>query len=680
MAVALIFISLIASIAVFALQAKGSENSLRIAFLQGLIVHGCIIVVSTEGLSLSRSLDFIHITTLWLISILIHSFILYQIYQASLIVNHSRSQLIQKLRNFWVWLGKQAMGQLKRWVIYFKGLDTVSQFSILITITIIVVSLMIGLIAAPNNWDAMTYHQARVMHWVQNHTVAQYPTHNLRQISLPPGAAYIVTHLQILAGSDRFASCVQWLAFVGSIIGISLLTNNLVGASAQWISMLLCASLPMVILQSMTTQVDLVMSFWLVCFTYFSFSFQLSKLQRYVISDLFFLTVSLGLAVVTKPTAIIFGTPLLFVFALRVFKDTLTQSQHYLSAFFAASSIVLGVTIAACTFSIPTWIRNTYTFGEFLGIDIGTRSKVVSLSDFLSVALKNLGLNLTVPGYAEVVIFLHKYLLQTDLDQAALTYGDPAIPFNHPLASSTTLLFPFEDTVASPIHLILFIISSLYISYLFTNKNRRPVNQKLYLLTAAIWGGYGLYSYLLKWQPWGNRLLMTLFILQTPIIAAYITCSLKQKNAWQRHLLSLIALIALVYALTPLRRPLIPWPIESVYLKQHQSASILTLTRQQIYYSGSLKYLEMTHNNIVRSVVDRYHCHTIGLISGEDDWEYPLWVLFNQATAGNFRLKHVQINNASARLKPEFPDDEICAIVSSHGRIQAVAPNSSISR
>src|SRR5574341_105350 len=32
------------------------------------------------------------------------------------------------------------------------------------------------------NWDSMTYHMARVMHWVQDQSVAHYPTTNGRQL------------------------------------------------------------------------------------------------------------------------------------------------------------------------------------------------------------------------------------------------------------------------------------------------------------------------------------------------------------------------------------------------------------------------------------------------------------------------------------------------------------------
>src|SRR5580765_7656827 len=53
---------------------------------------------------------------------------------------------------------------------------------------VVALSGAVALFAVPTTWDSMSYHLARVAHWAQNHTVAFYPTHIVRQLYQPPWA------------------------------------------------------------------------------------------------------------------------------------------------------------------------------------------------------------------------------------------------------------------------------------------------------------------------------------------------------------------------------------------------------------------------------------------------------------------------------------------------------------
>jgi len=128
MATGLIFASFLSTIGGLYLK----ESQFRLAFIKACIIHSCLIVFSTEFLSLSRSLDFTHIASLWLIISL-----------ANCSVFWNRYRRLSNSRNF---------------EFNFKSLDRASQLSILFTITIVLISLLTALIAPPNNWDSMTYH------------------------------------------------------------------------------------------------------------------------------------------------------------------------------------------------------------------------------------------------------------------------------------------------------------------------------------------------------------------------------------------------------------------------------------------------------------------------------------------------------------------------------------------
>lgn len=50
----------------------------------------------------------------------------------------------------------------------------------------------------PNTYDSMTYHMARVAHWMQNESVGYYLTHIGRQNQMGPGAEYLILFFKSL--------------------------------------------------------------------------------------------------------------------------------------------------------------------------------------------------------------------------------------------------------------------------------------------------------------------------------------------------------------------------------------------------------------------------------------------------------------------------------------------------
>ena len=126
-----------------------------------------------------------------------------------------------------------------------------------------------------------------------------------------------------------------------------------------------------------------------------------------------------------------------------------------------------------------------------------------------------------------------------------------------------------------------------------------------------------------------------------------------------------IAVIAIFYSLTSIRHPLIALPLFSPQQQQEQSSSILTLSRSDIYFSGSRKELKKPYREIVNLIANN-HCQYIGLVFQEDTWEYPLWILLKNQMDNFFWVKNLNISNQSQSLKPEFSDTKICAIVSAN--------------
>ena len=173
------------------------------------------------------------------------------------------------------------------------------------------ITAFLAMVGWPNEGDSLWYHLSRVAHWVQNRSVAFYPTHLLEQLYYPPWAEYAILQTMLLGGDDRLGQLVQWFSMLGSIAGVSLIAREL-GASprGQLFSAFFCATLPMGILQASSTQNDYVVAFWLVCLAYALLAWRACPAST---GQALGIGASLGLAILTKGTASIFAAPLLLL-------------------------------------------------------------------------------------------------------------------------------------------------------------------------------------------------------------------------------------------------------------------------------------------------------------------------------------------------------------------------------
>ena len=595
-------------------------KSCRYSWILSTLTYGATIFGLTEVLSSYRQLNYWSILYFWIGVLIVNISIILYLYKHNKLAKRSlynakKLRIIRSIKSpiFWV-----------------------------VAITIFI-NLLTALIAPPNNWDSMTYHMPRVMHWIQNQSVAHYPTNIIRQISFPPGSGYLIMHFQILVGSDHLANFVQWTAYVGCIIVNSSITEIVFGEKYGLIGALTTASIPMAIMQSTTTQNDLVVSYWLVCLLYFT----LSK-NPYTLANIVCIGLAFGLGIITKYTAYIFGTPVIGIWIFRYLLKKDVQNRTKLI------SLVVLVTVVV-TPSVPHFLRNYVLFGNILGNDMGTRNESLTLVATLSNFLRLLPINLPIPGMWNIVSWLHTNILHIEVNNPQTTYGDieKYLSFFRPLFN----LAPHEDHVGSPLHLlgILTGTTGIFTKY-FRNKNE--YYKKLILLTVFSLLGIFLFCLLLKFQPWNNRFLLTSIILSIPMSVYQLKCY--EKQLIYNSVLGLLIVSSIIYALTPIRHPILPIPIDT----PESSPSILSLSREEIYFSGAkkeYKELKYPYSKAVE-LISNSNCKKIGLTIGEDDWEYPIWALLGDT--GSYQISHVNVNNISSKLKSPNEIEESCAVIS----------------
>lgn len=491
-------------------------------------------------------------------------------------------------------------------------------------VVVAAVTALIALIAAPNTWDSMTYHLTRVMHWQQDRSLDFYATNIQRQLHLTPGAEYGTLHLHLLSGGDRLDNLPQWLAFIGSLLVVSLTAARL-GATArgQALAALFCTTLPMAILQSTSTQNDLVVAYWLACLAALVADAALRGWPWMLAQG-----AALGLATLTKATAFVFALPFLVWLAVRL-------RAHI--ARLAAVAVVCGLLLIGVNGG--QFARNYDLYGAPFGPGgEGDRHEIKYLNGYFSgpeVAsnvLRNTTLQVSTPASGmnhlieRTVGAVHRGL-GIDPSDPQTTYG--TTQFSVRQASNG------EDTAGNPLHFALLAVVAVVV-VAFRRYRRSPLLPYLLCLVA----GFLLFSTLLRWQPWNSRLMLPLFVLASPVAGSVL-------GGLPRRLPAAALAIGLTLAATPWlvanrSRPL----VASAVLQT--SPSILATSRTDQYFAKRPE-LEGPYRSAAALIAAR-GARRVGLISHEDAWEYPLWVLLGSGWRPTPVIEHTRVGNVSARL------------------------------
>ncbi|NDJ75993.1 MAG: glycosyltransferase family 39 protein, partial [Chloroflexi bacterium] len=139
-------------------------------------------------------------------------------------------------------------------------------------ILVYLINAIVILIMPPNNWDSMTYHMPRVVHWLQRGSFFHWDTPDARQVIFPMNAELGILWTMLMSGTDTYVEFVQWSMVAVAGLGIYGL-GRLLGfpRPGSVFAVLLWATLPEIVLQSTSTQNDLVVSAFFVSAVYLLF-------------------------------------------------------------------------------------------------------------------------------------------------------------------------------------------------------------------------------------------------------------------------------------------------------------------------------------------------------------------------------------------------------------------------
>lgn len=463
------------------------------------------------------------------------------------------------------------------------------------------VTLLIAVLAAPNTWDSMTYHMARVAEWFDHGHVRHYYTHIDRQLWQPPFAEYLVLlGYGALGGRDYIANIPQWLGGVGAVLVTMEIARTLgAGRRERYLVGLLTATAPIVILQATSTHTDLLGGFWVAVAAWLALSEMAAPTST--TSRALFFGAALGLALGTKGTSLLVGLPWLLVFGFAAAR---------IGTRFLLTRLVL-VTMMVVALNGAHAVRNAEVFGHPLGP--------------ASAQLMLRPASMTPPALAS-----------NALAHASLHFGTPWPEANQALARSIlavhtavgldpSRLYPYfggfnvvpwttrEDIAGNPVHVILALLAAVLIL-----RHWRRLTRLEWIAVGAVVVGVLAFVAGVRWGPFIARLHTPLIILLGPCLLLVLV------RRWPR-MASMSSAVALLFALPALlfnqSRPLV-----SGGLPQHLSIgarSILTAPRAIQYLVNRPELFEPYQAAI--GVAHAVGCRRVAVVAGYDSFEYPLW-------------------------------------------------------
>lgn len=160
--------------------------------------------------------------------------------------------------------------------------------------------------SAPNNWDSMHYHLARVAAWHAQGHLGYFPTANQIENVYPQNAELLVLWTVTFLGRDVLAALPQLLAMLATTVGVYAIARRLGhAASLSALAALLFPTLTVVALESVTTQNDLVIASFVTA----AVALALGRTR----AELVLAGLALGLAAGTKLTFLYAVPPLLAI-------------------------------------------------------------------------------------------------------------------------------------------------------------------------------------------------------------------------------------------------------------------------------------------------------------------------------------------------------------------------------
>ena len=563
------------------------------SLIYAILSNSLLLYVITELLSINNNLNNEIVTTLWIIINLLYLIIL-------LLINRHLQikDITNKIKDF---LKEKYI--LK---IVFSGL-----FLLIILIAIKTV---------PYNYDSMTYHLPRIMHWVQNGSVAHYTTNIIRQITSSPFAEFINLHIYLIYGNDVFFNLPQCLCFIIN----ALLVYNIckkINISEKWcyIAMLLFIATPIAFCEAFSTQNDNVSAMFVLLFVYLILDFMNKEIKLQMdknsIVKLIMVGITLGLGYLTKPSiAFIIVVFLIYLLAVCIRRKDKIKN--------VAFSTML-VAIVAFIIITPELSRNIKTFNRYSDPSAGKRQIVGTLKpNYLFINfLKNVTFNFPTKyiGNSEDIIYKGVIkvanLANVNIDDESISENGSKYQLNSPNYG--------HDTAINPI-VVWTLLGAIILGIWFRLKQKEKTFNYMFWLSTL---SFMFLMIALRWEIYETRYEIAYLAL---LIIASVTIFDKIKDNYKQ-------------VTTMIEGTLVFLSITGIISMTFYNMNITIHQQERPNGYNEVFYIRNIYDPMCNEIIKNNYS-SIGLKFGECDNEYYLWVLLKDY---DIKIEHIDVNNNS---------------------------------
>jgi hypothetical protein len=474
------------------------------------------------------------------------------------------------------------------------------------TLIPIVIILFIGAVMyPPNTYDSMSYHMARVAHWMQQQSIGYYQTSIHRQNVMGPGAEYLILIPQILSRTDYLANIIQYLSYVFLISSILYIVGMLrISWDFRPFITLLTAAAPMAIMQATSTQNDLVASVMAYAVIISGRRLFIGRIERFLYRDYALLGICIASGFLVKPTSLIAAFPFLLIGFFRQL-PSIIKRKH----------IATGCLIGGCIFLIAITLVSAPDIMRKLSVHL-SRYEVYKLTSGWNVPrfqnpIAMAGHNVVFPSQPR------KFL-------AKLGYKGPF--------DNREALTLHEDLIGNPFQLMAMGALSIVTFLLFGAAIRKKKLLLPFFLSLSPLAAWVVFGLIVKDQLWITRLQLPLFFL-LPFSFTYVL-AVATRSKFAIYLLKMIisgvAFFAVSYAIIVAgNNPHRPVKLDQFFGHPPD--------RTWSYYNNTLYEDRVAHQTLL-NVARTQGCRKVGLVLGGNSDEYPLiWRLMQEGR----KAKHV---------------------------------------